>query len=627
LPNRLLRNIAIIAHVDHGKTTLVDAMLRQGHVFRANQAIAERVMDSMDQERERGITIVAKNTAVLYYPTMDERRTTNNVLRPPSFVKINIVDTPGHADFGGEVERVMCMVDGVLLLVDAVEGPMPQTRFVLQKALQAGYRVIVVVNKMDRAEARPDYTLDATFDLFVQLGANDRQLDFPIVYANALVGTATLDPAHPGADLRPLFDTIVEHIPPPQGDPDAPLAMLISSLDYDDYRGRVAIGKIFVGTLNANQHVTYINRENEHRQGKIASVFVFEGLKRVEKERAEAGEIVAITGIADIGIGETVTDRENPTSLPMTPVDEPTLRMSFSVNTSPFAGREGTWSTSRNLRKRLFRELETNVSLRVEETDSPDAFLVSGRGELHLVVLVETMRREGYELQVSQPEVIYRYIEGVLCEPVEEVLIDVADEYIGPVIEQLGQRCGEMQDMNAPGDGAVHLVYRVPTRGLLGFRSDFITFTRGTGVLNTLFAGYRPLAGDLTVERAGSLIASDSGTTTSFGLHNAEARGTLFIGPGTEVYAGMIVGKHQRESDLEVNVCKTKHLTNMRSSNSDIAIRLTPPILMSLDRAIEYIGPDELVEATPKSVRMRKRLLDANQRRREEKRQEAGVRG
>ncbi len=642
-----LRNIAIIAHVDHGKTTLVDAMLRQGNVFRANQAIAERVMDSMDQERERGITIVAKNTAIMYYPTMDDGRSTmvngsiassivdrpsSPSVRPPSAIKINIVDTPGHADFGGEVERVMSMVDGVLLLVDSVEGPMPQTRFVLQKALQAGHKAIVVVNKIDRADARPDYAIDTTFDLFVQLGADDRQLEFPIVYTNALAGIASTDATMEHGrwtigqgNLRPLFDSIVQHIPAAHGDPNLPLALLVSTIDYDEYRGRVAVGKVHSGTVIPGEQVIYINHAGEHKHGKIVSLFVFEGLKRVEVERAEAGEIVAITGIADINIGETVTDRENPTQLLAIQVDEPTMRMTFSVNTSPIAGREGQYSTSRKLRERLFKELETNVSLRVEETESPDAFLVSGRGELHLGVLIETMRREGYELQVSQPEVIYRNIEGVLCEPVEEVIIDVSEEHQGTVIEQLGRRRGELIDMQAPGDGTMHLVYRVPTRGLLGFRSDFITSTRGTGVLNTLFAGYQPLAGELGIEKVGSLIATESGTSTPFGLSNAEARGILFIPPGTEVYAGMIVGKHQRDTDLEVNICKMKHLTNMRSSNSDVAVRLTPPTLMGLDRAIEYIGPDELVEVTPKSIRMRKRILDTNIRKREEKRQEARV--
>jgi GTP-binding protein len=623
LKDKPLRNVAIIAHVDHGKTTLVDAMLRQGNVFRANQSIAERVMDSMDQERERGITIVSKNTAVLYYPQAAGQRNGAGP-KPPAPLKINIVDTPGHADFGGEVERVMGMVDGVLLLVDAVEGPMPQTRFVMQKALQAGHRAIVVINKIDRTDARPDFCVDATFDLFVQLGANDEQLDFPIIYADALAGTASADASTGGTDLRPLFDAIVRHIPAPHGDPEAPLAMLVSNLDYDDYRGRIAVGKVAAGTLSPGQHITYVNRAGEHRPGKIVGLFVYEALKRVEVDHAKAGDIVAISGISDVNIGETITDRDNPTPLPMPPVDEPTLRMTFSVNTSPFAGREGMYSTSRKLRERLFRELETNVSLRVEETETPDAFLVSGRGELHLAVFIEAMRREGYELQVSQPEVIYRDIDGVLCEPTEEVTVDVGEDYLGPVIEQLGARRGAMVDMKAPGDGSVRLLYRVPTRGLLGFRSELMTITRGTGVMNTLFAGYQPLAGDLTMERGGSLLATESGVSTPFGLHNAEGRGLLFIGPGTEVYAGMIVGKHQRSTDLDVNVCKAKHLTNMRSSNSDLAIRLTPPILMSLDRAIEYIGPDELVEVTPKNVRMRKRTLDLNLRRRAEKRQEAG---
>jgi GTP-binding protein len=613
-----LRNIAIIAHVDHGKTTLVDGMLRQGHVFRENQVIAERAMDSMDQERERGITIVSKNTAVHYFPNAPDDPAGG--IQP---IKINIVDTPGHADFGGEVERVMSMVDGVLLLVDAVEGPMPQTRFVTQKALQAGHRAIVVVNKIDRTDARPDFAVNETFDLFAQLGATDEQLDFPIVYANALAGTASLDPERPGTDLRPLFDAIVRHIPPPHGDPAGHLALLVSNLDYDDYRGRLAIGRVYAGSIEPGKSVTYVDRRGEHRPGRVNTLFVFSGLKRIEVDRAEAGEIVAISGIADIGIGDTVTDPENPTSLPMAPVDEPTLRMTFAVNTSPLAGREGRWSTSRKLRERLMRELETNVSLRVEETESPDSFLVSGRGELHLAVLIETMRREGYELQVSQPEVILREMDGRTCEPVEEVTIDVGEDYMGVVIEQLGKRRGEMVDMSAPGDGTVHLVYRVPTRGLLGFRSDLMTMTRGTGVVNSLFAGYQPMAGDLGVEKNGSLIATEAGIATPFGLHNAEVRGTLFIEPGTEVYAGMIVGKHQRDTDLDVNVCKTKHLTNMRSSNSDIAIRLTPATVLSLDRAIEYIGPDELVEVTPLNVRMRKRILDVNLRRRAEKRGEA----
>jgi len=604
-----VRNVAIIAHVDHGKTTLVDAMLRQGNVYRANQAIAERVMDSMDQERERGITIVSKNTAILYRPS-------GHHAAP---VKINIVDTPGHADFGGEVERVMSMVDGVLLLVDAAEGPMPQTRFVTQKALQAGHRAIVVVNKIDRADARPDEAVNGTFDLFVQLGADDHQLDFPIIYTDAHAGSATTDLDKPGTDLRPLFDCIVKHIPAPHGDAHAHLAMLVSNLDYDDYRGRIAIGKVAAGVVKPNLPVAVITREGRHESAKIITVFVFEGLKRVEVEQASAGDIVALSGLPTVNIGETITDAVNPVRLPMPPVDEPTLRMTLSVNTSPFSGRSGRWCTSRKLRERLMKELQTNVSLRVEETDSPDAFLVSGRGELHLAVLVETMRREGYELQVSQPEVIYREIEGTRCEPVEEVSISVAEEHTGAVIEQLGVRRGRMTGMHSSGNGLVDLVYDVPTRGLLGFRSEFINITRGTGVMNTLFAGYEPLVGDLSVARNGSLIASDTGIATAVGLHNAEARGSLFIGPGTAVYTGMIVGKHQRDTDLEVNVCKTKHQSNMRTAGQDTAIRLTPPTEMTLDRAIEYIGSDELVEVTPTDVRMRKRVLDTNLRRRGER--------
>ncbi len=607
-----IRNIALVAHVDHGKTTMVDALLRQGHVFRTNQAMAERVMDNIDQERERGITILSKNTAVYYHPA-----------GRPDPVKINIVDTPGHADFGGEVERVMSMVDGVLLLIDSVEGPMPQTRFVLQKALQAGLMAVVVVNKIDRADARPEEAINATFDLFVSLGANDQQLDFPIVYANALAGTATLDVAKPGTDLIPLYDTIVNHMPPPNADQDGPFAMLISNLTSDDYRGRVVIGKLMAGELWPGRQIVHINREGEHKNVKIIGLFVFEGLKRVEVERAHAGEIVAITGIPDVNIGETLCCAEKPVHLPVPPVEEPTLRMTFGVNTSPFAGREGQFSTSRKLRERLFKELETNVSLRVEETESADSFLVSGRGELHLAVLIETMRREGYELQVSQPEVIYREIDGVRCEPVEEVTVDVSEDYMGATIEQLGRRRGEMLDMQAPGDGHVKLVYRVPTRGLLGMRSDLLTLTRGTVILNSLIAGYEPVAGEIDLPKNGSLIATEAGTVTPFGIENAEARGILFLPPGTEVYAGMIVGKHQRDSDLEVNVAKAKHLSNMRSSTKDIEVRLTPPTLMSLERAIEYIGPDELVEVTPLNVRMRKKILDTNLRRREEKRRDA----
>jgi GTP-binding protein len=601
----MLRNIAIIAHVDHGKTTLLDGMLRQGGVFRENQEIAKRVMDSMDQERERGITIVSKHTAITYKGH-----------------KINVVDTPGHADFGGEVERVMLVVDGVLLLVDAVDGPMPQTRFVLEKALAAGHRAVVVVNKIDRPDARPDWVVDQTFDLFAALGASDEQLDFPVVYANALDGTATLDiEKEPPTDLRPLFDTILTHIPEPKttGDREAPAQTLISTIDGDPYLGRLGIGKVFAGSLRPNQGVTVFRRDGDSYAARTQGVFVYEGLKRVPVEAATPGDIIAVTGLPEITIGETIASGEEPRPLPAPTVDEPTLQMTFSVNVSPFAGREGPHSTSRKLRERLLKELETNVSLRVQETDSPDAFIVFGRGELHLAVLIESMRREGYELQVSQPQVIVRQGPEGREEPYERVLISVDEEFQGAVVQALGERRGELMDLRAGERSGTRLEFVIPTRGLLGFRSRFLTLTRGTGVLHTLFDGYRPWAGEIGQTRQGSLIASDTGTTTPFGLSNAEERGELFIGPGVDVYEGMIVGKHQREGDLVVNVCKTKHLTNMRSSTSDVAVRLTKPIDMSLDRSLEYIGPDELVEVTPKNVRMRKRELDAKMRRRAEK--------
>jgi GTP-binding protein len=601
----MLRNIAIIAHVDHGKTTLLDGMLRQGGVFRENQEIAKRVMDSMDQERERGITIVSKHTAITYQDH-----------------KINVVDTPGHADFGGEVERVMLVVDGVLLLVDAVDGPMPQTRFVLEKALAAGHRAVVVVNKIDRADARPDWVVDQTFDLFAALGASDEQLDFPVVYANALDGKATLDPHKaPAIDLRPLFDTILTRIPEPKttGDPNAPAQTLISTIDGDPYLGRLGIGKVFAGVLRPNQSVTVFRRDGTSYTARTQGVFVYEGLKRVPVEAATPGDIIAVTGLPEITIGETIASGDELKQLPAPTVDEPTLQMTFSVNVSPFAGREGPHSTSRKLRERLMKELETNVSLRVQETDSPDAFVVFGRGELHLAVLIESMRREGYELQVSQPQVIVRQGPEGREEPYERVLISVDEEFQGAVVQALGERRGELLDLRGGERGGTRLEFVIPTRGLLGFRSRFLTLTRGTGVLHTLFEGYRPWAGEIGQTRQGSLIASDNGTTTPFGLSNAEERGELFIGPGVDVYEGMIVGKHQREGDLVVNVCKAKHLTNIRSSTSDIAVRLTKPIEMSLDRSLEYIGADELVEVTPKNVRMRKRELDAKMRRRAEK--------
>lgn len=588
-----IRNIAIIAHVDHGKTTLVDAMLKQSHIFRDNQTVMERVMDSNDLERERGITILAKNTAVTY-----------------KGIKINIIDTPGHADFGGEVERVLNMADGVLLLVDAVDGPMPQTRFVLRKALELGHKAIVVINKVDRPNARLNHVANATFDLFVDLGATDEQAEFPIVYTDALLGRASLSPVHTGTDLQPLFDTILDYIPGPEIEPDRPLQLLVTSLAYDDYKGRIGIGRIFAGRIRAAQDVARIAVDGAIEQGKIAQLFVHRGLERVEVPEAEAGEIVAITGLPEVHIGETIADAETPSQLPPIRVEAPTVRMMFGVNTSPFAGREGTWSTSRKLRDRLFKELEHNVSLRVEETNSADTFIVSGRGELHLAILIETMRREGYEFHVGKPEVIFKRAgNGEMLEPVEDVYIEVAQEALGAVMEMLGNRRGVVHEMHNRDDGSVHLNYRVPTRGLLAFRSKFLTATRGTGVMHTLFYGYLPLAGEIQAREHGSLVAHEGGVATTFGLHNAEGRGTLFIGPGTEVYEGMIVGEQPREGDLVVNVCKKKHLTNMRSSNADLAVQLTPPRVMSLDDAIEYIADDELVEVTPKSIRLRKRVL------------------
>ena len=601
-----IRNIAIIAHVDHGKTTLVDAMLRQSHIFRENQTVVERVMDSNDLERERGITILAKNTAITYLGT-----------------KINIIDTPGHADFGGEVERVLNMADGVLLLVDAVDGPMPQTRFVLRKALELGHKAIVVINKVDRPNARLNHVANATFDLFIDLGATDEQAEFPIVYTDALTGRATLDPKlaqrawHTPegevvpADLQPLFDTILDHIPAPQVEPDQPLQVLVTSLAYDDYKGRIAIGRIFSGRIRAAQNVARIKVDGLIEPGKIAQLFVHQGLERVEVPEAEAGEIIALTGLPEVYIGETVADPEQPNALPPIRVEAPTVRMAFGVNTSPFGGREGTWSTSRKLRERLFKELESNVALRVEETDAADTFIVSGRGELHLAILIETMRREGYEFQVSKPEVIFKAgPKGETLEPVEDVYIEVAQEGLGVVMEMLGNRRGLLHDMHTNDDGSVHLHYRVPTRGLLGFRGKLLTATRGTGIIHTLFYAYEPMAGEIETREHGSLVAHEQGATTTFGLANAQERGNMFVGPGVEVYEGMIVGENPRLGDIAVNVCKKKHLTNMRASSADIAVQLTPPRVLSLDDAIEYIGDDELVEVTPKSIRLRKRVLD-----------------
>ncbi|OGO36507.1 MAG: GTP-binding protein TypA, partial [Chloroflexi bacterium RBG_16_56_8] len=556
---------------------------RQSHIFRENQTVVERVMDSNDLERERGITILAKNTAITYLST-----------------KINIVDTPGHADFGGEVERVLNMVDGVLLLVDAVDGPMPQTRFVLRKALELGHKAIVVINKVDRPNARLNHVANATFDPFIDLGATDEQAEFPIVYTDAVLGRATLTPGDVGVDLQPLFDTIVNYLPAPQVEPDKPAQLLVTTLAYDDYKGRIAIGRLFAGTLHPAQPVMRIAHDGTMTPGKIAELFVHQGLERIPVNEVAAGEIVVLTGLPEIYIGETVADATDPKPLPPIRVEAPTVRMAFGVNTSPFAGREGTWGTSRKLRERLFKELESNVSLRVDETETPDTFIVSGRGELHLAILIETMRREGYEFQVSKPEVIFKEENGKKLEPVEEVYIEVAGDFLGIVMDMMGSRRSNLKEMHTADDGSVHLRYLVPTRGLLGFRNKFLTATRGTGIIHTLFHAYLPMAGEIEIREHGSLVAFDAGTTTSFALENAEGRGTLFVGPGVEVYEGMVIGEQPREGDIAINVAKKKHLTNIRSSNSDFTIQLTPPRLMSLDEAIEYISEDELLEVTPK---------------------------
>ncbi|MBF6612604.1 MAG: translational GTPase TypA [Chloroflexi bacterium] len=592
-----IRNIAIIAHVDHGKTTLVDAMLKQSHIFRDNQQVADRVMDSNALERERGITIMAKNTAVVY-----------------KGIKINIVDTPGHADFGGEVERVMNMVDGVLLLVDAVEGPMPQTKFVLRQALQRGHRAILVINKIDRANARPNHVLNETFDLFLDLGATEVQAEFPTIYTNALTGESGTDHNHMGPTLEPLFEAIVEHISPPEVNPDEPTQLLVTNITYDEYKGKIVLGRLHSGTLRKAQQVARINHGGQIVPGKVTQLFTFQGLARTEVDEVEAGDIVAVAGIADVNIGDTIADAADPRPLPPIMVEEPTVRMTFGVNTSPFAGREGTYVTSRKLRDRLFSELDRDVALRVEATDSSDTYLVSGRGELHLAILIETMRREGYEFEVSKPEVIYKEEDGHKLEPYEQVEIEVAKEAAGVVVEMMGQRRGALIDMKYRDDGSVHYVFKVPTRGLLGFRQAFLTNTRGQGIVNTLFAGYSTLAGPIATREFGSLVAWENGATTSFGLNGAQERGQLFIGAGVDIYEGQVVGEHIREKDLEVNVCKKKHLTNMRNSTADEGIRLTPVRNLSLDDAIEFLADDELLEITPRAFRLRKRLLSKHDR-------------
>ena len=591
-----LRNIAIIAHVDHGKTTLVDGLLKQAHTFRDNQRIPERVMDSNDLERERCITILAKNTAVIY-----------------KGVKINIVDTPGHADFGGEVERVMNMVDGVLLLVDAAEGPMPQTRFVLRKALEMGHKAIVVINKVDRKNANPELALNKTFDLFIELGASDRQADFPVVYSNALTQQAG-DTPDLSPDYQPLFNAIINHLPAPRVDPQAPTQMLVTTLSYDDYKGLIAVGRLFNGSLREGQTVSRLKLDGTAVTGKINYLYVFQGLQRMPVTGAEAGEIVAIAGLDEVHIGETIADPANPIALPSIHVEAPTVRMTFGVSTSPLAGREGTWGTSRKIRERLYKELEHNVALRVEDTDAADTFLVSGRGELHLAILIETMRREGYEFQVSRPEVIYRAGEaGETLEPVEEVHIEVAEAHMGTVIEMLGKRRGLMTNMTQ-GSGSVYLTYLVPTRGLLGFRYHFLTATRGTGQMHSLFHDYLPLSGAMEQRDYGSLVAAEAGTATAFAIRNAEDRGFLFIEPGTEVYEGMVIGQHQRPGDLSINIAKKKQLTNVRAARAEILESLTPARRMSLDECIEYLSDDELLEVTPENIRIRKRVLSADLR-------------
>ena len=591
-----VRNIAIIAHVDHGKTTLVDELLKQSGVFRENQEVAERVMDSNDIERERGITILSKNTAVTY-----------------NGVKINIIDTPGHADFGGEVERVLKMVNGVVLVVDAFEGAMPQTKFVLRKALELELPVIVCINKIDRPEARPDAVIDEVLELFIDLGASDEQLECPFVYASAKAGVAVLDLSDEKQDMKPLFETILDYIPAPEGDPEAPTQMLISTIDYNEYVGRIGVGKVENGTISVNQDMVVVNHHDPDKQQrvKIGKLYEFDGLNRVEVKEASFGSIVAVSGITDISIGDTLCSPENPEAIPFQKISEPTISMQFIVNDSPFAGQEGKFVTSRHLRDRLFRELNTDVSLRVEETENADSFKVSGRGELHLSVLIENMRREGYEFAVSKAEVLYHTDEnGKKLEPMELAYIDVPDEFTGSVIQKLSQRKGELLGMSPINGGYTRLQFSIPSRGLIGYRGEFLTDTKGNGIINSSFEGYEEYKGDISYRKNGSLIAYESGDAITYGLFNAQERGTLFIGPGEKVYAGMIVGENPRTEDIEVNVCKTKHLTNTRSSSADEALRLVPPKILSLEQALDYIDTDELLEVTPKSLRIRKKILD-----------------
>jgi len=597
IANPLRRNLAIVAHVDHGKTTLVDALLRQSGAFRANQQLVDRVMDNTDLERERGITILAKNTAVHYRDFL-----------------INIVDTPGHADFGGEVERTLSMVDGVMLLVDASEGPLPQTRFVLRKALERGLPPIVVLNKIDRSDARPKEVLNEVYDLFIDLDATEDQIDFPVLYTNARDGVATTEPGGAGEDLALLFEAIVEHVPPPRGDVDAPLQLLVANLDSSDYLGRIAIGRIFNGTVRLNDPVAVVKLDGAVQETRVTKLFAFDGLKRVEIEQAAAGDIVCLAGIEEITIGETIASPEHRIAIPPTAVDEPTVSMIFGVNTSPSAGRDGQYVTSRNIRDRLARELLGNVSIRVEDTDTPEQMKVIGRGELQLSILIEMMRREGFELQVSRPDIVTKEIDGVKMEPVEDLVIDVPEEYQGVVIAQAGMRRGVLSKMVNHGSGRVRLEFRMPARGLIGFRSQFLTDTKGTGIMNHIFAGWEPWHGAIASRSAGVLVADRPGAATAYAIFNLQERGEIFVEPGTSVYEGMIVGENARQNDMDVNVTKEKKQTNMRASTADEAIRLIPPRQLSLEQAIEFINDDELVEVTPRSIRLRKRILAGNLR-------------
>ena len=597
--NQKIRNIAIIAHVDHGKTTLVDAMLKQSHVFRENEKVAERVMDSNALEKERGITILSKNTSVMY-----------------NDIKINIVDTPGHADFGGEVERVLKTVDGVLLLVDAFEGAMPQTREVLKKSLSLGLKPIVVINKIDRPGATPDKVVDQVIELFIELNASDEQLEFPVVYASAKNGIAKMNLDDDTTDLHCLFETIVNTITPPNCDEEGPAQMLVSNIDYDDYVGRIAVGRVERGIIKTGMPVAICGKEEKITQGRVAKVYTHVGLDKVEVEEGKAGDIIELAGLADINIGDTICDFNHPEKIPFVDIDEPTVSMTFSVNNGPFAGKEGQFITSRHIRDRLFKELERNVSLRVKETDSADSFEVSGRGELHLSVLIETMRREGFELLVSRPKVIFKEIDGVKCEPIEDLVVNVPDDCVGNVIEKLGRRKAEMVNMEPAEDGHTKIEFKIPARGLIGYRTEFLTDTKGEGTMNHIFDSYEPYKGDIQARVRGTIVAFENGKSVTYGLYNAQDKGDLFIGPGVEVYEGMIVGLNSRGEDLAINVCKEKHLTNTRASGSDDALRLVPPIQMSLEKAIEFIQDDELVEVTPKSIRLRKKILDTKERER-----------